>query len=121
MLRRLVLCSLVLLSESGARSQTVQTLSVPADSPRWELEGETKAAEHQGRKCLLLNGGGASLKDFVMRDGVVDVDVATPASRVVLGFSFGLRTRSTPSGFISDSTSPACRMLCNIRRCSTLD
>ena|SRR5882762_974724 len=88
MFRCLALCGLVLLSESGARSQTVQTLSVPADSPRWELEGEAKAAEYQGRKCLLLNGGGATLKDFVMRDGVVDVDVATPASRGFFGIQF---------------------------------
>jgi hypothetical protein len=75
MLWRLALCGLVLIAEYGARSQTAQTLSVPADSPRWELEGEAKAAEYQGRKCLLLHGGGATLKDFVMRDGVVDVDV----------------------------------------------
>jgi hypothetical protein len=58
MLRRLALCGLVLLSELGTRSQTAQTLSVPADSPRWELEGEAKTAEYQGRKCLFLNGVG---------------------------------------------------------------
>src|SRR6266542_5614290 len=69
------------LFESMAHYQTAQTLSVPADSPRWGLEGQAKAAEYQGRKCLFLNGGAATLKDFEMRDGVVDVDVATPASR----------------------------------------
>jgi hypothetical protein len=37
MLRCLALCGLVLLSQSGARSPTAQTLSVPADSPRSEL------------------------------------------------------------------------------------
>jgi hypothetical protein len=69
-------------------SQTPQTLSVPADSPRWDLQGEAKAAEYQGRKCLFLNGGAATLKDFEMRDGVVDVDVATPASRGFFGIQF---------------------------------
>jgi hypothetical protein len=44
----------------------------PADSPRWELEGQAKVAEYQGRKCLFLDGGAATVKDFEMRDGVVD-------------------------------------------------
>ena len=63
-------------------------LSVPPDSSRWLLEGEAKTAEYQGRKCLLLDGGGATLKDFEMRDGVIDVDVATPASRGFFGVQF---------------------------------
>ena len=63
-------------------------LSVPPDSSRWLLEGEAKTAEYQGRKCLLLDGGGATLKDFEMRDGVIDVDVATPASRGFFGIQF---------------------------------
>jgi hypothetical protein len=74
---------LALLSVCPAHAQT---LSVPPDSPRWELEGEAKLAEYQGRKCLLLNGGAAVLKDFEMRDAVIDVDVATPATRGFFGF-----------------------------------
>lgn len=76
------------LFESAARVQTQQTLSVPPDSPRWNLEGQAKPTEYQGRKCLLLDGGGATLKDFEMRDGVIDVDVATPASRGFFGIQF---------------------------------
>jgi hypothetical protein len=75
-------------SASAADLQTPQTLSIPADSPRWELEGKAKAAEHQGRKSLLLDGGAATLKEFEMRDGVIDVDVATPASRGFFGIQF---------------------------------
>jgi len=63
-------------------------LSVPPDSSRWLLEGEAKTVEYQGRKCLLLDGGGATLKDCEMRDGVIDVDVATPASRSFFGIQF---------------------------------
>ena len=74
--------------ESAAHSQTPRTLSVPADSPRWDLQGQAKAAEYQGRKCLFLDGGAAALNDFEMRDGVVDVDVATPASRGFFGIQF---------------------------------
>ena len=69
-------------------AQEGQTLSVPPDSPRWELEGQAKPAEYQGRKCLFLDGGAAILKDFEMRDGVLDVDVATSASRGFFGFDF---------------------------------
>jgi hypothetical protein len=85
-MRHLALCGLALLIVSAAHSQTPQTLSVPADSPRWDLQGEAKVAEYQGRKCILLDGGAAILKDFEMRDGVIDVDVATPAKRGFFGF-----------------------------------
>ena len=54
--------------------------SIPADSARWEMQGQAKPAEYQGRKCLFLDGGAAVLKDFEMRDGVIDVDVATSQS-----------------------------------------
>ncbi len=91
MLRHLTLCALAILFEFAAHSQTPsQMLSVPADSPRWELEGQAKAAEYQGRKCLFLDGGAATVKDFEMRDGVVDVDVATPAKRGFFGIQFRL-------------------------------
>jgi hypothetical protein len=70
----------------GAAAQSTQTLSIPPDSPRWQLVGQAKPAEYQGRKCLFLDGGAAILKDFEMRDGVLDVDVATSASRGFFGF-----------------------------------
>jgi hypothetical protein len=73
---------------SAAHPQTPRTLSVPADSPRWDLQGQAKAAEYQGRKCLFLDGGEAVLNGLEMRDGVVDVDVATPASRGFFGIQF---------------------------------
>ena len=67
---------------------TPRTLLFPPDSPRWDLEGQAKVTEYLGRKCLFLNGGAAVLKDFEMRDGVLDVDVATPANRGFFGFDF---------------------------------
>jgi hypothetical protein len=82
------IASCVLLLESAGYSQTSLTLSVPADSPRWDLQGQATRAEYQGRKCLLLDGGAAIVKDFEMRDGVIDVDVATPAKRGFFGFQF---------------------------------
>ena len=89
MLRNFALCALALLFAFAARAQTTpQALSIPPDSPRWDLEGQAKLAEYQGRKCLLIDGGAALLKDFEMRDGVIDVDVATPASRGFFGFMF---------------------------------
>jgi hypothetical protein len=88
--RSVTVFSLALLWRSAARSQSPQALSVPADSPRWDLQGEARPAEYLGRKCLLLDGGAAILKDFEMRDAVIDVDVATPASRGFFGFQFRL-------------------------------
>jgi len=45
-------------------------------------------ADYLGRRCLRFDGGMASLKDFEMRDAVIDVDVATPAIRGFFGFDF---------------------------------
>ncbi len=78
-------CALTLLAASVA---SCETLAVPPDSPRWELQGRAKAGEYLGRKCLALNGGAAILKDFEMRDAIVDVDVATSTGRGFVGFFF---------------------------------
>jgi len=87
--RSLALGALILLVGSAARAQaTPQTLSVPADSAHWDLQGGAKTAEYQGRKCLALDGGAAILSNFEMRDAVIDVDVATPASRGFFGIQF---------------------------------
>lgn len=71
-----------------ADAQEVQVLSVPPDSPRWEFEGQAKPDEYLDRKCLYLNGGVAVVKDLEMRDGAIDVDVATPANRGFFGIQF---------------------------------
>jgi hypothetical protein len=88
MLRHLALCAFALLLDSAATSQTLRTLAVPADSPRWDLQGQASTSEYQGRKSLLLDGGAAILKDLELRDGVIDVDVATTASRGFFGIQF---------------------------------
>jgi hypothetical protein len=88
MRRNIAVCALALVFQLSAHSQTPQTIAVPADSPRWNLDGQARVADYQGRRCLLLNGGAATLKDFEMRDGVVDVDVATPARRGFFGIQF---------------------------------
>jgi len=64
------------------------TLSVPVDSPRWDLQGQASVTDFQGRRSLFVDGGGAVLKDFEMRDGVLDVDVATQAIRGFIGVQF---------------------------------
>lgn len=98
MIRRLpalLISTTLLLSAPGLRAEV---LSVPEDSPRWAFEGKAKTAEYLGRKCIQIDGGGALLKDFELRDGIIDVDVATPANR---GF-FGLQFRMTPDGASSE-------------------
>ena len=81
--------TLFLLAATFACAQS-ETLQVPADSSRWDLQGRAQVTEFQGRKALLLDGGAAILKDFQMRDGVIDMDVATTAFRGFFGIDFRL-------------------------------
>lgn len=91
MLRHLTSLALVALAfGSAVQAQPSPTSSVPPDSPRWELQGRAKLAEYLGRSCIHLDGGAAILKDLELRDGVLDVDVATPASRGFFGIQFRL-------------------------------
>lgn len=84
---RFLVFSLGILTATAARGQN-GTLAVPPDSAHWELLGEAKSVDYQGRPCLYLNGGSAILRDFDMRDAVIDVDVSTPASRGFFGIEF---------------------------------
>ena len=79
---------LIISASFVVQAQATQAQSFPADSSRWELEGQAKATEYQNRKSLFLDGGAATLKDLQMRDAVIDVDVATPASRGFFGIQF---------------------------------
>src|SRR5450755_28512 len=74
--------------QTATPSQVPQTTSVSPDSPRWALQGQASVAEYQGRKSLFLDGGAAVLSDLEMRDGIIDVDVATPAIRGFFGIQF---------------------------------
>jgi len=84
--RSLLLSLMIAVLLSAVHAQ--QSLAVPADSPRWEMQGEAKVIDYQGRNSILLDGGVAVLKDFEMRDGVIDVDLNTPAKRGFVGFDF---------------------------------
>ncbi len=79
-----------LLCAGVTNAQAPSVLDIPPDSPRWDLQGKTKVVEYQGRKSLMLDGAAAILKDFELRDGVIDVDVATPAKRGFFGLQFRL-------------------------------
>lgn len=71
-----------------ATSQEPGVLSIPADSPRWVMQDQAKAVSYRGRKCVMLNGGTATVRDFEMRDGVIDVDAITSAPFGFFGFQF---------------------------------
>lgn len=88
MLRPIALCIITLLIGSSVYGQTTQPFTVPADTTRWDLQGRANITEYQGRKCIFLDGGTALLKNFEMRDGIIDVDVATPAKRGFFGIQF---------------------------------
>lgn len=71
-----------------AAAQAGTTIAVPPDSAHWTLEGGASVADYLGRRCLMLDGGAATVKDFELRDGVIDMDVVTPAARGFFGLQF---------------------------------
>ncbi|HWZ28566.1 MAG TPA: hypothetical protein VNX15_08385 [Gemmatimonadales bacterium] len=85
MFRPLTLCALALGFASAASAQ-----AVPADSTSWSLQGQADIVDYQGRRSIHLDGGAAILNHQELRDGVIDVDVSTPASRGFFGIQFRL-------------------------------
>ena len=81
---------LVLAPLPSAAAGRPDTLQGARDPARWDLQGNAKPIVYRGRPCLQLDGGAALLKDVELTDGVVDVDVATPATRGFFGIQFRL-------------------------------
>ncbi len=75
---------------AAALAQSPGTVTLGADSPRWELEGTARPDRVLGRECLFLDGGAGIVRDLELRDGVVDVDVTTSAARGFFGLAFRL-------------------------------
>jgi hypothetical protein len=83
-----------------AHATLARAETIAPDSTRWELEGRASVATYLGRKSLLLDGGAAVLKDFELRDGVIDVDVATPARRGFFGIQFRITSDDNNGEFV---------------------
>jgi len=77
-----------LLAPATASSQMAASVTVPPDSSRWIFEGQAGVTDYLGRRCIMLDGGAATVKDMDLRDGVLDMDVATPARRGFFGIQF---------------------------------
>lgn len=86
--------TLVLVLGCASPAQASPARSAPPDTIHWSLEGEAEPGTFLGRRCLHVEGGAAVLKGMEMRDGVIDVDVATTAVR---GF-FGIQFRTADDG-----------------------
>jgi hypothetical protein len=91
---------LMLVSGLSIAAGRLDTLEVAPGSARWDLRGDAKAVVYHGRQCLQLDGGAALLKDFELTDGVVDVDVATPAMRGFFGIQFRLDDEGANGEFV---------------------
>ncbi len=101
MRRSVVVCALCMIfSRSASAAGAPSPLLLPPDSPRWELEGQAKVVEHQGRKSLFLDGGAAVVKDLDFRDGVVDLDVSTPAARGFFGIEFRISGEGATAEYV---------------------
>ena len=97
---KMLLVLLLLAPALSMAAGSLDALEVAPGSPRWDLQGNAKATVYRGRKCLQLDGGAASLKEFELSDGVVDVDVATPAARGFFGIQFRLDNDGANGEFV---------------------
>lgn len=95
--RAVQVAALVGLSAQPSWSQGT-LLELPPDSPKWALQGRARPDTLGGRACLRIDGGGAGIRDFRMQDGIVDVEVFTPATRGFFGIEF--RSDSANSEFV---------------------
>ncbi|MGZ5958402.1 MAG: hypothetical protein ACXWLI_08310 [Myxococcaceae bacterium] len=100
MRRSVVVCALCMLFSRSVAAAGAPALVLPPDSPRWELEGQAKVVEHQGRKSLFLDGGAAVVKDLDFRDGVIDLDVSTPAARGFFGIEFRISDEGATAEYV---------------------
>ncbi len=85
---RLFILFILALFFSSANNSLTQTLSIPPDTAHWELEGNANITEYLDRKCIYLNGAAAIVKNYEMRDCIIDLDVSTSAKRGFFGIDF---------------------------------
>ena len=98
--RAVSLCSICVVIAGFTLRSAPLPIEVPPDPSRWDLQGQAKPAEYHGRKCLYLDGGAAIPNNIEMRDGVIDVDVATPATRGFFGFQFRIANEGATSEWV---------------------
>jgi hypothetical protein len=84
----LTLIAATLLTPTGAEAQSAGAVVMSPDSAHWLFEGNAEVTDYLGRRCIMLDGGAATAKDLELRDGVIDMDVATPAKRGFFGIQF---------------------------------
>ncbi|HYO90456.1 MAG TPA: hypothetical protein VEQ40_02425 [Pyrinomonadaceae bacterium] len=74
---------------SAARASSQASTGVEFDSGRWQINNpKAKVEERLGRKSLHLPNGFAFLKDVVLENGVIEVDIAAPNLRSFVGIVF---------------------------------
>lgn len=73
----------------AARASSQEATGVDFDSGRWQIKNpKAKVEQHLGRKSLHLPNGFAFLKDVVLENGVIEVDIAAPNLRSFVGIVF---------------------------------
>lgn len=82
-----VIAALVFTFLSAQVSERAQTTDI--DPTRWEIKDpKARVEEYLGRKSLYLTSGYAFLKDVTFANGVIEVDVAAPATPSFVGVVF---------------------------------
>ena len=73
----------------SAASSSAQAPSNDFDPARWQIQDpKARAEDHLGRKSLYLTSGYAFLKDVNFANGVIEVDIAAPATPSFVGVVF---------------------------------
>lgn len=69
-----------------------QTIAVPFDSLRWQLEGQHyELTTYQNQDALLLRDASATLKDVLLQDGILEWDMAFAEQRGFSGINFRIQ------------------------------
>lgn len=85
MSRSMTLCACLLALLPGV----VAADTIPADSPRWEIQAKTsRVEEHLERPGLYVEGGYAYIMDAEFTDGTIEFDIAFDAARGFMGAAF---------------------------------
>lgn len=85
---------------SQIAGDSLNELSAPPDTLLWDLQGKAGITEYQGRQSIYLDGGAAVLKDFEIRDAVIDVDISTPAARGFFGIQFRIDSNGSNAEWV---------------------
>ena len=78
----------------------VKPAVVPFNDERWQIEAEeSEQLQHLGQDALRIKGGSALLADTVIKNGIVEFDIATDGARGFAGLMFRVQDKNNYEHF----------------------